>query len=43
MYFYFNLFLFISYNNNISENGMKLAFEYLSRLIHLKKFGLAIK
>ena len=41
--FLLNLFLFISYNKNISESGMRLACDYLSRLIHLKKFGLAIK
>ena len=43
MYFYIYLFLFISDNKNISESGMRLACDYLSRLIHLKKFGLAIK
>ena len=43
MYFYINLFLFISDNKNISESGMRLAFEYLYRLIHLKKLELSIK
>ena len=41
--FLLNLIFFVRRNDNISESGMRLACDYLSRLIHLKKFGLAIK
>ena len=43
MYFYFNLFFLLEEIIILVRIGMKLAFEYLSRLIHLKKFGLAIE